>query len=67
MAFDLLFKRKSNRDWSRSSQLTTVPSAAVAPNPTAVTEADVKNLASPGGFSIRPRGKGAVVSKKFSF
>jgi hypothetical protein len=67
MAFDLLFKRKSDRDWGRSSQLTTAPTAAVAPSPTAVTEADVKSLITPGGFTIRPRGRGAVVTKKVTF
>jgi hypothetical protein len=67
MAFDLLFKRKSDRDWGRSSQLTTVPTVAVPPTPTAVTKEDVKSLANPGGFTVRPRGRGAVVTKKVTF
>jgi hypothetical protein len=67
MAFDLLFKRKSDRDWGRSSQLVTVPTVAVPPSPTIVTEADVKSLANPGGFTVRPRGRGAVVTKKVTF
>ena len=67
MAFDLLFRRKSDRDWGRSTQLTTVPSVSVAPNPTAVSPTDVKNLLTPGGFTVRPRGRGALVTKKFAF
>ena len=72
MAFDLLFKKKSDRDWAmpaseRSRQLTTVPTLAVPPTPTAVTETDVKNLLAPGGFTVRPRGRGALVTKKFAF
>ena len=72
MALDLLFKKKSDRDWAmpsteRSRQLTTVPTVAVAPTPTIVTETDVKSLLAPGGFSVRPRGRGALVTKKFEF
>jgi hypothetical protein len=71
MAFDLLFKKKSGRDWSmpeaRARQLTTVPPVAVPPTPTAITEADVKSLANPGGFTVRPKGRGTVVTKKFLF
>jgi hypothetical protein len=71
VAFDLLFKKKSDRDWSmpetRARQLTTVPSVAVPPTPVAITEADVMNLTNPGGFTVRPKGRGAVVSKKFLF
>ena len=40
---------------------------AVAPTPAAVTEADVKSLLAPGGFTVRPRGRGALVTKKFAF
>ena len=67
MAFDLLFRRKSDRDWGRSTQLTTVPSVSVAPNPTAVSPEDVKSLLAPGGFTVRPRGRGALVTKKVTF
>ena len=67
MAFDLLFRKKSSRDWARSAQLTTLPTVSIAPNPTVVTPADVKSLLAPGGFTVRPRGRGALVTKKFTF
>jgi hypothetical protein len=65
MAFDLLFRRRTNRDWSRASSLVALPPQEQLPAPTRLANAvDAATKLNPN-ISIERRGRGGVVSKKW--
>jgi hypothetical protein len=67
MAFDLFFG-KTRRSWSRSQELTSVPSLpAVAPTPTHLDDALSRAIAANPGIMVEKHGRGAVVSKKWGW
>ena len=67
MAFDLLFG-KTRRSWSRSSELITPPDLpALTATPSRATEAARLARAFDRSVTIRPRGTGAVVTKKWKW
>ena len=65
MAFDLLTRKSSKRDWSRESTLTTVPTLPSLAN----VKAPLANLAKQAleldkSVRVRPAGQGATVTVK---
>ena len=67
MALDLLFRKKNNRDWSRSSTLTSLPPAALAPTPTVIDDALERARSLNPGLAFKRSGRGGVVSKTVKF
>jgi hypothetical protein len=66
MAFDLIFG-KTRRSWSRSQELTTMPSLpAVGPTPTKIDDALSRAIAA-NPLAVEKQGKGAIVSKKWGW
>ena len=69
MAFDLLFRKRSPRDWSLPDRIFPAAPAprSPAPTPTVVDDALEKVARNNPGLSVKQRGRGAVVTKKFAF
>jgi hypothetical protein len=67
MAFDIFFG-KTRRSWSRSNELTSIPAMpAIAATPSKTTDALNLVLATDKRVTVRPRGKGAVISTKWKW
>lgn len=63
-----LFLKSTNRDWSRSADLS--QAAKTVAQAASVAEREVKTLvtaARRAGYDARPRGRGIVVTKKWTF
>ena len=72
MAFDLLSKKKNTRDWAMPDRIFPAGAPAAesrepAPTPTVVDEAIELAARNNPGLSVKQRGRGAVVTKKFLF
>ena len=68
MAFDLFFRRQTNRDWSRSRNLIADPSLPAVPQtPTKITDALSRAIAANPGIMVKPSGKGAIVTQKWKW